>query len=83
MLERRHYTPRLSQKAVLEYLENAYPEWKSFSEIYDEVPILHVDTISPSLILEKMAASGLISKDDHEIKETSRGFIYYRFNRKR
>ena len=76
---KRHYTPRLTQKAVLEYLKGVYPEWKTFPQILDEIPILNVDTFNLQSVLVKLAFKGLISVDDSEPEEFHRGFVYYRF----
>lgn len=50
----KHYTTRLSQKAVLEYLKSVSPKWKNFEDICDELPILHIDYIDLCVILQKL-----------------------------
>lgn len=50
----RHYTTRLSQKVVLEYLKGVYPEWKNFEDICKELPILHIDYVDLYGILQKL-----------------------------
>ena len=31
---------RISKKAVLGYLESVYPQWKTFEQIVDEIPVM-------------------------------------------
>ena len=74
---KRQYTRRLSQKAVLEYLESVYPEWETFQQIVDNIPLLRVDCANLSAILTKLEGRGLI---DSEVP--GRGLFYYRLRKK-
>lgn len=69
----RHYTTRLSQKIVLEYLKSVYPEWKNFEDICDELPVVNIDCINLSVILQKLTNK----KHIEEIKGNESTHDYY------
>lgn len=58
----RHYKTRLSQKVVIEYLKSVYPEWKSFEDICDGLPIINFDYISLCVILQKLVDKNAIEE---------------------
>lgn len=68
-MTKRHYLPRLSKKAVLAYLKDVYPEWKTFPEIFEEIPIIRVDTINLSCMLSDLVDRGMIEieKEEHSL----------------
>lgn len=54
-MSKRSYTKRLSQKAILEYLESIHPNYATFEEIADNLPILNIDYITLADKLYKLA----------------------------
>lgn len=58
---------RLSEKAILEYLEYVYPNWATFEKIFDGVPVINVEAINLQYKLNRMEEKKLIEIDRDEL----------------
>ncbi len=55
---------RVSKKIVLEYLESVYPDWKSFEQICNEIPIMfNFDVFELQSRIDGLFKKGKIEKD--------------------
>ena len=55
---------RISKKIVLEYLESVYPNWKTFEQIADEVPVMFsFDIFELQERLDRLLEEGKIEKE--------------------
>ena len=57
---------RLSEKAILEYLEDVYPSWVTFEKIFDGVPVINVEAINLQYKLNRMEEKKLLEVDKIE-----------------
>lgn len=57
---------RLSEKAILEYLEYVYPNWVTFEKIFDGVPVINVEAINLQCKLNRMEEKKFIEVDKTE-----------------
>lgn len=74
---------RISKKAVQEYLESAYPDWKNFEQIVEEIPVMfNFDVFELQDQLDRLCAEGKIEKEFPSFRECFGEWQRYRFIKK-